>query len=197
MVKLCQLSTKLGLLSCWFASLFARDHIPLRGRVQPSVTNDQVEARHQIWQTFEIWWCRMLKKQPCPLEEPGVSAGQVHTHPIAMKWRMGGGTYHPINKPYEITAALLESSCVQSHQLENQVINFELRYLGIPPMNQLFRWTTFWKYCYLVATKLPISREWSKFQGCWKHLTTLWLYNFFNKTVIPGAGVNIRYHQIW
>ena len=110
MVKLCQLSTKLGLLSCWFASLFARDHIPLRGRVQPSVTNDQVEARHQIWQTFEIWWCRMLTKQPCPLEEPGVSAGQVHTHPIAMKWRMGGGTYHPINKPYEITAALLETS---------------------------------------------------------------------------------------
>ena len=29
MVRICQLSTKLGLLSCWFASLFARDHIPL------------------------------------------------------------------------------------------------------------------------------------------------------------------------
>ena len=48
-------------------------------------------------------------------------------------------------------------------------------------MNPLSRRSTFWKYCYLVATWLPISRECSKFQGCWKHLTTSQLYNFFNR----------------
>ena len=41
---------------------------------------------------------------------------------------------------------------VQPHQLENQVIKFELSYLGIPSMNPLSRWSTFWKYYYLVAT---------------------------------------------
>ena len=59
----------------------------------------------------KIWWYRMLTKQPCPLEEPGVLAGQVHTHLIAMNWWMCRGTCHQINKLYEITAALLESSC--------------------------------------------------------------------------------------
>ena len=50
---------------------------------------NQVEAQHQmwkvfqIWQTFQIWWYRMLTKQPCPLEEPGVLTGQVHTHPMS------------------------------------------------------------------------------------------------------------------
>ena len=44
MIKICQLSTKLGLLSLRFASLFAGDHIPLGGRVQPRVTND-----HHLW----------------------------------------------------------------------------------------------------------------------------------------------------
>ena len=31
--------------------------------------------------------------------------------PHVMNWWMGGGTYHSINKPYDITAALLESTC--------------------------------------------------------------------------------------
>ena len=44
MVKIGQLSTKLGLLSWWFPSLYARDHIPLRAPVLPSVTND-----HNLW----------------------------------------------------------------------------------------------------------------------------------------------------
>ena len=34
-----------------------------------------------------------------------------HHHEPAVNWSMAGGTCHPINKPYEITAALLESSC--------------------------------------------------------------------------------------
>ena len=33
-----------------------------------------------------------------------------HT-PHVVNWWMGGATYHPINKPYDITAALLESTC--------------------------------------------------------------------------------------
>ena len=102
------------------------------------------------------------------LGDCGVFVGQVHTHPITMNWWMAGGTCHPINKPYEITAALLERSCatasspvylnwsaphMSSHtSWKNQVINFELSYLGIPSMNPLSRWSTFWKYCYLVAT---------------------------------------------
>ena len=45
------------------------------------------------------------------LGDCGVLVGQVHTHPITMNWWMAGGTCHPINQPYEITAALLESSC--------------------------------------------------------------------------------------
>ena len=44
---------------------------------------DQVEVQHQMWKVFQIWWYRMLTKQPCPLEEPGVLAGQVHTHPLS------------------------------------------------------------------------------------------------------------------
>ena len=80
-----------------------------------AVSVDQAEAQHQmwkvfqIWQTFQIWWYRMLTKQPCPLEEPGVLVGQAHA-PHATNWWMGGGTYDPINKPYDITAAPLEST---------------------------------------------------------------------------------------
>ena len=138
-----------------------------------------------------------VDKKALWLGDCGVFVGQVHTHPITMNWWMAGHTCHPINKPYEITAALLERSCatasspvylnwsaphMSSHtSWKNQVINFELSYLGIPSMNPLSRRSTFWKYCYLVATKLPISRECSKFQCCWKHLTTSRLYNFFNR----------------
>ena len=40
MVKIGQLSTKLGLLIWWLPSFYARCHIPLGARVHPSVTND-------------------------------------------------------------------------------------------------------------------------------------------------------------
>ena len=44
MVNIGQLSTKLGPLSWWFPSLYARGHSALGAQVHPSITND-----HQLW----------------------------------------------------------------------------------------------------------------------------------------------------
>ena len=63
-VKIGQLSTKLGLLVWWFPSLYAKGHIPLGVRVQPSVTNYhhfEVSTRvtyggyHSIRSTLTSW----------------------------------------------------------------------------------------------------------------------------------------------
>ena len=43
------------------------------------------------------------------LSRPGAHTS--HHHESVVNWSMAGGTCHPVNKPYEITAALLESSC--------------------------------------------------------------------------------------
>ena len=55
------------------------------------------------------WQNNLLAWRLRCLSRPGAHTS--HHHEPAVNWSMAGGTCHPFNKPYEITAALLESSC--------------------------------------------------------------------------------------
>ena len=121
------------------------------------------------------------------LSRPGA-----HT-PHAMNWWMCGGTC-PVYLNWSAPHMSSHTNWNSGHELWTKLSRNSLNESIIP-------WTIFFKYCYLITTELPISRECSKFQGCWKHLTTSRPYTFFNRLYRElchfRCRVNIRYHQIW
>ena len=77
--KIGQLSIKLGLLSWWFPSLYARGHIPFGAQVQPSVTND-----HHLWSLHKHYlWRSTQHKQRVDLTGtlPSLYGDLVKYHP--------------------------------------------------------------------------------------------------------------------
>ena len=170
----------------------------------------------QIWQTYQIWWYRMLPKQPCPRGARCLSRPGAHP-PHPLNWWMGRDTCHPINKPYQITAALMEISCATASS--PVCLNWT-----IPHMSS----HTSWKIRSSTLSKVALeSRQWIRYPAgqLYEHIAILQQYNYqyqgsiqnFNvveniwqhrnctissidcieNCVISGAGVNIRYHQIW
>ena len=157
------------------------------------------------WQNSLVAW-----RLRC-LSRPGAHTS--HHHEPAVNWSMAGGTCHPINKSHEIAAALLENSCatasspvylnwsaphMSSHtswKIMSSTLNEDIlesrQWIHYPAGGQLFE-------NIVILQNQGSVQNFKVDENIWQHRDcTISSIDCIENCVISGAGVNIRYYQIW